>query len=75
MEQALRGPESYTLATPEVEVPPAPAGTAASIPPGSEPQERPVRQGDASAPRACAAEVNPFRQHLCEVRRQLGAGE
>src|SRR3954471_2137786 len=59
VEQALRGPESYTLATPEVEMPPAPAGTAASIPSGSEPQERPVRQGDASAPRACAAEANP----------------
>src|SRR4051812_5106194 len=76
VEQALRGPESYTLATPEVEAPPTPAGTAASIPSGSEPapREHPVRQGDASAPRACAAEGSPFRRRLCEVRQQLRAG-
>src|SRR3954470_6076970 len=76
VEQALRGPESYTLATPEVEVPPTPAGTAASIPSGSEPapREHPVRQGDASTPRACAAEGNPFRRRLCEVRQQFRAG-
>jgi hypothetical protein len=71
---ALIGPEGYALAAPEEEEAPPPA--AASVSPEAEtaPPEDPARRGDAAAaPRACAAEGNPLRRRLCEIRRQLGA--
>jgi uncharacterized protein len=70
--QALAGPEGYVLGTPGEAIP---AGTASS-PPGARtaaPQEPPAQQRGASAAPACSAEESPFRRHLCEVRRQLGA--
>jgi uncharacterized protein len=73
VEQALGGPESHVLDAAE-EV--TPSGTL-SISPGAgaaPEEERPARRGDASAPATCSAESNAFRRHLCEVRRQLGAG-
>jgi TRAP transporter TAXI family solute receptor len=69
--QALVGPEGYVLEGPEEA---APAGTPSS-PPGARtaaPQERPAQPSAASA-RACSAEENPIRRHLCEIRQELGA--
>ncbi len=73
VEQALRGPEGYVLDVPKEEATP-PATLSISPEAGPAPQEGPARQGDASAaPRICSAEGDPFRRHMCEVRRQLGA--
>jgi uncharacterized protein len=68
--QALVGPEGYVLAAPEAETTPS---ATPSISPETGPQAPPAQQGGAAAPRDCAAEGNPFRRQLCEVRRQLGA--
>ena len=71
VEQALRGPEGYVLEATEEAIP---SGTPSSSPEArTAPQAPPAQQGGAAARRACAAEHNPFRRHLCEVRRQLGA--
>jgi uncharacterized protein len=73
VEEALGGPESYVLDATQEATPSA----ALSISPGAgaAPRERPAPPpGDASAPGTCSAESNAFRRHLCEVRRQLGAG-
>jgi TRAP transporter TAXI family solute receptor len=77
VEQALRGPEGYVLEGPEEEATPPgtpPATLSISTEARPAPQEGPARRGDAAAaPSACAAEGDPFRRQLCEVRRQLGA--
>jgi hypothetical protein len=73
--QALVGPEGYVLEGPEEEEEATPPATS-SISPGAGPAapEGPARRGDAAAaPGTCAAEGNPFRRRLCEVRRELGA--
>jgi uncharacterized protein len=76
VEQALRGPEGYVLEGPEEEatLPGKPPGTTSiSTEAGPAPQAPPAQQGGAVAPRDCAAESDPFRRQLCEVRQELGA--
>jgi uncharacterized protein len=74
VEQALGGPEGYVLDAPEEEEATPPATLSISPEAGPAPQEGPARRGDAAAaPRDCAAERNPFRRQLCEVRQELGA--
>jgi hypothetical protein len=70
--RALAEPEGYVLNAPEDAIPsgapPSPPGARMPAPPGP-----PAQQPGASASRACSAEANSFRRHLCEVRQQLGA--